>query len=91
MFSTECSAGECPSFSVSYVRSLYRQSPSVRRGSSRIILLPSGSGVSWFVFVGEGFGRLSALFWGSREGNSQIFEVFWKFFGDFLTPLKRTD
>ena len=53
----------------------YMWSPSVRRGSSCIVLLPSGSGVSWFVFVGEGFGRLSILFWGSREGNSQIFEV----------------
>ena len=55
--------------------SLYTQSPSVRRDSSCIVLLPSGSGVSWFVFVGEGFGRLSTLFWGSSEGNSQIFEV----------------
>lgn len=91
MFSTEYSAGECPSFSIPYIRSLYIQSPSVRRGSSCIVLLPSGSGVSWFVFVGEGFGRLSTLFWGSREGNSQIFEVFWKFFEDFLAPIKRTD
>ena len=71
--------------------SLYTQSPSVRRGSSCIVLLPSGSGVSWFVFVGEGFGRLSTLFWGSSEGNSQIFEVFWKFFKDFSIPTKRTD
>ena len=70
---------------------LYTQSPSVRRGSSCIALLPSGSGVSWFVFVGEGFGRLSTLFWGSRKGNSQIFEVFWKFFKDFLVSIKRTD
>lgn len=54
---------------------LYIQSPSARRSSSFIVLLPSGSGVSWFVFVGEGFGRLSTLFWGSSEGNSQIFEV----------------
>ena len=91
MFGTECSVGECPSFSVPYIHSLYTQSPSVRRGSSCIALLPSGSGVSWFVFVGEGFGRLSTLFWGSSEGNSQIFEVFWKFFEDFLVPIKRTD
>lgn len=75
MFGTECSAGECPSFSIPYIRSLYIQSPSVRRGSSCIVLLPSGAGVSWFVFVDEGFRRLSTLFWGSREGNSQIFEV----------------
>ena len=91
MFGTECSVGECPSFSVPDIRSLHRQSPSVRRGSSGIVLLPAGSGFSWFVFVGEGFGRLSTLFWGSSEGNSQIFEVFWKFFKDFLAPIKRTD
>ena len=71
--------------------SLYTQSPSVRRGVSCIVLLPSGSGVSWFVFVGEGFGRLSTLFWGSSEGNSQIFEVFWKFFKDFSAPIKHSD
>ena len=95
MFSTECtecSVGEGPSFSVPDIRSLYTQGPSARRGSSCIVLLPSsGSGFSWFVFVGEGFKRLSTLFWGSREGNSQIFEVFWKFFKDFLTPAKRSD
>lgn len=56
-----------------------------------IVLLPSGSGVSWFVFVGEGLGRLSPLFLGSSEGISQIFEVFWKFFKDFLAPIKRPD
>ena len=32
-----------------------------------------------------------ALFSGSREGDSQIFKVFWKFFKDFLAPIKRTD
>jgi len=31
-------------------------------GSSCIVLLPSGSGFSWFVFVGEGFGCLSTCF-----------------------------
>jgi len=71
--------GERPSFSVPYI---HRAPPS--GGAllvsfccplSCIVLLPSGSGVSWFVFVGEGFGRLSTLFWGSSEGNSQIFEV----------------
>ena len=67
--------GECPSFSVLDIRSLYAQGPSVRRGPSCIVLLPSGSGFSWFVFVGEGFGRFSTLLWGSREGNSQIFKV----------------
>ena len=75
MFGTECSVGECPSFSVPYIHSLYTQGPSVRRGLSCIVLLPSGSGFSWFVFVDEVFRRLSTLFWGSREGNSQIFEV----------------
>ena len=75
MFGTEYSAGECPSFSVPYIHSLYAQGPSDRRGPSCIVLLPSGSGFSWFVFVDEGFGRLSTLFWGSREGKSQIFEV----------------
>ena len=79
MFGTECSVGECPSSSVPYIRFLYTQSPSVRRGSSCIVLLPSGSGVSWFVFVGEGFGCLSTLFSGSREGDSQIFKVFGSF------------
>ena len=91
MFGTECSVGECPSSSVPSIHSLHTQGPSVRRGSSCIVLLPSGSGFSWFVFVGEGFGHLSTLFWGSREGNSQIFEVFWKFFKDFLAPVKRSD
>ena len=56
--------------------------------SAFIVLLPSGSG---FVFVREGFGCLSTPFWGSREGDSQIFKVFWKFFKDFLAPIKRTD
>ena len=86
MFGTECSVGEGPSFSAPYIRSLYTLSPSVRRGSSCIVLLPSGSGVSWFVFVGEGFGRLSTLFWGSRERNSQIFKVFGSFLKIFQHP-----
>ena len=89
MFGTECLAGEGPSFSVPYMR----REPLRQEGLFlyRSAALSSGSGFSWFVFVCEGFGHLSTLFWGSREGNSQIFKVFWKFFEDFLAPIKRTD
>ena len=59
------------------------ESPSVRRGSSFIVLLPSGSG---FVLVREGFEGVSALFSGSREGDSQIFEVSRSFLKIFYHP-----
>ena len=88
--------GECPSFLFPiFVPYICRAPPSggalLLAIYCSIVLLPSGSGFSWFVFVGEGFGRLSTMFWGSREGDSQIFEVFWKFFKDFSAPIKRTD
>ena len=56
--------------------------------SAFIVLLPSGSG---FVLVREGFEGFSALFSGSREGDSQIFEVFRSFFEEVLAPLKHFD
>ena len=74
--------------------SLYTQSPSIRRGSSCIVLLPSvlyRSATLWL------WGFLVCLCWrglwapfdpvlGFREGNSQIFEVSRSFLKIFYHP-----
>ncbi len=70
--------GECPSFLGSlYTFPLYTQSPSVRGALLIKCSAALGSGVSWFVFVGEGFGALTLF--GLLKGELQIFEVFWCF------------